>query len=85
MGGNGMLLLLASVLGFAALHFALRQRRLRRQLSQAAQQLAVILDGGSDEALLVPLLTAILAIYGELQLVVGAAVPLYPTTENTLV
>ena len=55
MGGNGMLLLLASVLGFAALHFALRQRRLRRQLSQAAQQLAVILDGGSDEALLVPL------------------------------
>ena len=55
MGGNGVLLLLAAVLGFAALHFALRQRRLRRQLSQAAQQLAVILDGGSDEALLVPL------------------------------
>ena len=55
MGGNGVLLLLAALLGFAALHFALRQRRLRRQLSQAAQQLAVILDGGSDEALLVPL------------------------------
>ena len=55
MGGNGVPLLLAAVLGFAALHFALRQRRLRRQLSQAAQQLAVILDGGSDEALLVPL------------------------------
>ena len=55
MGGNGVLLLLAAVLGFAALHFALRQRRLRRQLSQAPQQLAVILDGGSDEALLVPL------------------------------
>ena len=55
MGGNGVLLLLAAVLGFAALHFALRQRRLRRQLSQAAQRLAVILDGGSDEALLVPL------------------------------
>ena len=29
MGGNGVLLLLAAVLGFAALHFALRQRRLR--------------------------------------------------------
>ena len=55
MGGNGVLLLLAAVLGFAALHFALRQRRLRRQLSQAAQQLAVILDGGRDEALLAPL------------------------------
>ena len=55
MGGNGVLLLLAVALGFAALYFALRQRRLRRQLSQAAQQLAVILDGGSDEALLVPL------------------------------
>ena len=55
MGGNGVLLLLAAVLGFAALHFALRQRRLRRQLSQAAQQLAVILDGWSDEALLVTL------------------------------
>ena len=55
MGGNGVLLLLAVALGFAALHSALRQRRLLRQLSQAAQRLEVILDGGSDEALLVPL------------------------------
>lgn len=55
MGGNGVLLLLAAALGLAALHSALRQRRLLRQLSQAAQRLEVILDSGSDEALLVPL------------------------------
>ena len=66
MGGNGVLLLLAAVLGFAALHFALRQRRLRRQLSQAAQQLAVILDGGSDEALLVPLRRRLTPLLGQI-------------------